>query len=87
LAKRQVELRLDVVLHGKLIELFIGLGSRRVHCWAFGTVQHSKLNAARVNHPAHLAAKGINLADNLTFRNTTDGWVAAHLRDCIGAHG
>ena len=43
--------------------------------------------AAGVDDLAHLAAEGVDLADDLALGDAADGRVAAHLRDGVGVHG
>src|SRR5579871_740044 len=86
LAKRQSGLGFDMMFHRELVELLVCLGAGRVHGWAFGAVQHAKLNARGVDYFAHRAAEGIDLAHDLALGNPADGRIAAHLRHGIGAH-
>ena len=43
--------------------------------------------ARLVDDASHLSAKRVDLAHDLTFGDTTDGWVAAHLADGVTVHG
>ena len=43
--------------------------------------------AAGVDDLAHLAAQGVDLADDLPLGDAADGRVAAHLGDGVGVHG
>src|SRR5260370_11404714 len=74
------------MLHRELVELLVCLGARRVHRRALRLVEHAELDSAGVDALAHLAAEGIDLADNLSLGDAADGRVAAHLRDGVGAH-
>ena len=49
-----------------------------MHRRAFAPIEHSKLNAGRVDRLAHRAAHGVDLADDLTLTNAANRWVAAH---------
>ena len=40
-----------------------------------------------VGAPAHDAAQGVDLADDLPLGDAADGRVAAHLPDGVGVHG
>ena len=58
-----------------------------MHGRPLGAVEHAELNAAGVDAPAHLAAQGVDLADDLPLGDAADGRVAAHLRHGVGVHG
>jgi hypothetical protein len=58
-----------------------------VHGRALGAVEHPELDAGGVDDLAHLAAEGIDFADNLAFGNAADSGVAAHLCHGVSAHG
>ena len=87
MSKREIRLRLDTVLHRKLIEFLVGLGTRRVHRWALGAVEHAKLDGGFVDNFAHLAAQRVDLADDLPLGDAADRRVAAHLGHGVGVHG
>ena len=71
----------------ELVELLVRLGARRVHGRALGAVEHAELDAGGVDDLAHLAAEGVDLADDLPLGDAADGRVAAHLADGVGVHG
>ena len=71
----------------ELVELLVGLGARRVHGRALGAVEHAELDGRCVDDLAHLAAEGVDLADDLPLGDAADGRVAAHLGDGVGVHG
>ncbi len=83
LAEPQVRLLLEQELHRPRVEPAIGLGAGRVDGWAAAAVEHAELDARRVGHDAHHAAEGVNLADELAFRQPADGRVAGHLGDGV----
>jgi len=62
-----------------LVTAFIGLRARTVHRGAFAAIEHSKLNAGRINGLRHQAAERIDLAHDLPFGDATDCWIATHL--------
>ena len=86
LAEGEVVLLLDLQLHVELIGLLIRLSPRTVHCRTLAEVQHAKLNAGFVDRPTHLAAEGVDFADDLAFGDAADRRVTAHRPDRITAH-
>ena len=87
LPQRQVRLLLDQSLDLELISLLIRLGPRAMHGGAFAAVEQAKLNARRVDRPAHDAAEGVDLADDLTLGDSADGRITAHLADRVLIEG
>ena len=57
-----------------------------MHGRALGAVEHAELDAGGVDDLAHLAAEGVDLADDLPLGDAADGRVAAHLGDGVGIH-
>jgi hypothetical protein len=57
-----------------------------VHRGPFATVQHAELDSGGVDHAAHLAAQGVDLADNLPLGHAADGRIAAHLGHGVAVH-
>ena len=86
LAQRQVVGLLDAVLERELVKLLIRLGPRRMHGRALRLVQHAELQACDVGDAAHLAAEGVDLADDLPLGDAADRGIAAHRADGVGAH-
>ena len=84
--ERQIRLLLDAPLHRELIGLLVGLRPRAVHGRAFGVIEHPKLDAGLVDDAAHFAAERVDFADDLPFRDTADGRIAAHRSDHVAAH-
>ena len=86
LAKSETGLILDDSLHRELVELFVALRPRRMHGGAFGAIEHPKLDAGRVGDSPHRPAEGVNLANDLSFGDATNGRVTTHLTDGVGVH-
>jgi hypothetical protein len=74
-------------LHAKLVGLLVALRARRPHARALLGVEHPKLQARKVRRPTHFAAQRINLPDQMTLRQPTDGRIAGHLPDGIAVNG
>ena len=83
LPQRKVGLNLDDPLDLLLVGPLVGLGARTVHGRALAAVEHAELDAGRVDGPAHGAAQGVDLADDLPLGHAADGRVAAHLGDRV----
>lgn len=79
----KVGLGLDPILDEVLVGLFVRLSTGAVHRRAFAAVEHPKLDSRGVDRFAHQAAQGVDFADDLTFGDSTDGWVAGHLPDRV----
>ena len=54
-----------------------------MHRRALAAVEHAELDAGGVDGPAHGAAEGVDLADDLPLADAADGRVAAHLADGV----
>lgn len=54
---------------------------------SFGCVEEAELDAGFVDGFGHFAAEGVQLADEVTFAESTDGGVAGHLADGLEVHG
>ena len=83
LPQRQVRLLFDEPLDFLLIGLLVGLGPGAVHGRALAAVEHAELDAGGVDRPAHGAAQGVDLADDLPLGHAADGRIAAHLADRV----
>ena len=83
LPQREVRLLFDEPLDFDLIRFLVGLGPRAVHRRAFAAIEHAELNAGGVDRPAHRAAEGVDLADDLPLGDAADRRVAAHLADGV----
>ncbi len=77
----------DNVFHEELIGFFVGLCAWRMHRGAFTAVEHAEVDAGGVDGFSHFSAEGVDFADDLSFGDSADGWVAAHRADHIDIHG
>jgi hypothetical protein len=66
----------DRGLHGRLIELAVGLGSRPLHGRTARPVEEAELDAGGVGHPTHQAVESIDLAHQMTLAEPADRRVA-----------
>ena len=64
----------------------IALSPRTPDGRAFANVEHTELNRGSIRHQSHLSAQGINLTNDLTLRDASDGRVARHLRNLVHVH-
>ena len=78
---RQVRRRRDRRLHGRRIELAVGLRARAAHRRALAAVEHPELDAAGVGHPAHQAVERIDLAHQMALAEPADRRIARHRAD------
>ena len=53
---------------------------------SFAQVQHAELDGCGVCDERHLPSERVNLADNLSFGNASDGRIARHLRYFVHVH-
>ena len=67
----------------ELIGFFVGLGAGAVHRRTFAAIEQAELDAGGVDRPAHRAAQGVDLADDLSLGHAADGRIAAHLADGV----
>ena len=75
----QPRLRFEHLLHAQPVKVAIGLGPRRPHRRALFGVEHPELDAGGVDIARHLAAEGVDLADQVPLGQTADGRIARHL--------
>ena len=68
-------------LHGRRIELAIGLRARTAHGRAFAAVQDAKLDAALVGDAAHEAVQSIDFPDQMALAEAANGRIAGHGAD------
>ena len=54
-----------------------------MHRRTFAAIEQTELNSRAIDGFSHQSAKCINLTNNLTFGNSTDGRIATHLADSI----
>jgi hypothetical protein len=83
----EVGLVLDEPLHAELVGLLVALGAGGLDAGALAGVQHAELDAGGVRVPAHDAAEGVDLPDDMPFGQTADGGVAGHLGDGVEVLG
>ncbi len=79
----EVLLLLQDGLHGQTVELLVALEAGGLDGRAFGGVQEAEVDGGLVGDPAHLAAQGVDLLDELALGKTPDGGVAGHQRDGV----
>ena len=74
--------RPDRGLHGRAVELAVGLGARALHGRPLGTVEQPELDAGRVGDAPHQAVQRIDLAHQVALTEPADSRVARHLANC-----
>ena len=79
----QVGGALEHALAARAIRGLVGLRAAGANGRPFARVQKSKLDSGLVGRQAHLAAEGVDLADQVALADTADGRVAGHLADVI----
>jgi len=79
----EVILLLQSVLEAELIGFLIGLRPRRPDGGALAGVQHAEMDGAAVGYFGHFPAESVYLANEMPFRQATDGGIAGHLSDGI----
>ncbi len=82
----EVGLSLQDVLHGGAVEPLVALGPGRLHGRPLAGVQHADLDEGLVGDLAHLAAEGVDLADEVALGRAADGGVAGHEGDVLQVH-
>jgi hypothetical protein len=65
--------------HLESIKRSICLRSRRTHGGSSRPIQKTKLYARAIDDPPHDSPKCIDLADQVTFSDSANGWIAGHL--------
>jgi hypothetical protein len=68
-------------LHGPLVELAIGLGTRPPDGWTLATVEQTKLDSGGIGDATHEAIKRIDFPHEVAFPQAADGGIARHLAD------
>ena len=86
-ADSEIRLVREHVLHGAAVELAVGLGARPLHGRPLAAVENAELDAGAVDHPAHDAVEGIDLAHEMPLAEPADRRVARHLADGVGLVG
>ena len=79
----QVGGALEHALAARAIGGLVGLRTAGANSRPFARVQKSKLDSGLVGRQAHLAAEGVDLADQVALADAADGRVAGHLADVI----
>ncbi len=77
----EIGLRRQEVLHRLAIELAVRLGPRSPYRRTLAAVQNPELDARAVGHPPHDTIEGVDLADQVPFREPADSGIAGHLAD------
>ena len=67
----------------RAIKVSVGLRAQRANGGTLSCVEHPELNARGVDHLRHLTAERIDLADEMTLRNSADRRIAGHLADTL----
>src|SRR5262249_38113241 len=68
----------DGGLHGRAVELAVGLRARALHGWALRPVEQAELDAGCIRHAAHEAVERVDLTYQVALAKPADGWVARH---------
>jgi hypothetical protein len=87
LAQSETWAGLQHSLHAQPIESFVGLRSRRSNCRSFFSIEGSELNSGFVDSSTHLAAKSVDLFDQVALANTANRRVARHLAYVVKIEG
>ena len=83
----EVFLKLQRVLHHLLIAPPVGLRPEGPHRRALAPVEHPVLDAGFVRRPAHFAAEGVQLPDQLALARAADGGIAGHVAHRVQIDG
>ena len=75
------------LLHGAGVGLAVGLGPGTPDRGAFAPVEEAVLDGRAVGDAGHLAAEGVDLADDLALGQAADGRVARHGGNRVGPQG
>jgi hypothetical protein len=82
----KVGLSFQDVFHACTVESLVGLRSGGLNGWPFPRVQHPDLDEGLVGDLAHLAAEGVDLADEVALGRSADRGVAGHEGDVLQVH-
>ena len=83
LLEGQILAILHHLLHPLTVKRLVRLSPRRPDGRALLRVQHAELDPGLVDGPGHLAAKGVDLLDQMPFSDAANGRIAGHLTDVI----
>src|SRR5262249_33389173 len=62
----------DSLLHGRRVELTVGLGARAAYGRALAPVEHAELDPTAIGHAPHQTVECIDLAHQMAFAETAD---------------
>ncbi len=83
----EVGLGLEDGTHLEAVGLLVTLGARRPDGGAARGVEETELDADGVGNLSHDAAEGVDLTDDVSLGDASDGGIAGHLRDEVGVDG
>ena len=83
LFNKQIRCVLQCLLHIRVIFNAITLNPQTVNSGALSPVQYARLYKRSVRRPAHLAAKRVNLTDDLPFSRATYTRIARHISNTV----
>ena len=87
LLEAETRLPFQGVLHALLIGPPVRLGPQGTDGGALAQVQHPILDAAFIRRPAHFAAQGVQLPNQVALSGTSHGGVAGHIADGVQVDG
>ena len=87
LLDEEVGLGFEDFAHLDAVKSFVALRAGRPDGGPAGGVEEAELDAGGVGDLAHDSAEGVDLADEMAFRDPADGWIAAHLGDEVEVEG
>ena len=76
-------MKLDFAFHRLLVTDFVALGAGGPDGGTFSEVQQTELERGRIGDAPHGAAEGVDFANDVSFCDSADRGVAAHLRDMV----
>ena len=83
LPEREIRRFFDDALDLVLIKPLVRLRSRAAHRRALANVQHSELQAGRVDRPPHRSAERVDFPNDVSLADAADRRIATHLRDRV----
>ena len=83
LTEREIRRFLDDALDLVLIKPLVRLRSRAAHRRALANVQHSELEAGRVDRSPHRSAERVDFPNDVSLADAADRRIATHLRDRV----
>jgi hypothetical protein len=87
LSNRQVGYFVERLLHCGAVQFAVRLGSRAPNSGTFPAVEHPKLDSSAICNLPHQAVQRIDLADEMSLSQTSNGRVAGHFSDGFPAMG